>query len=162
MPVDENKVYYPETILSTPIPDTTTEETSASGVSSSAIVSSPVSVAVKFPPRKVARELLSSALNTRSKKILADFSFGVLGAISIGEYEFGVSGDVRITPNGIVARNVNGDTTFSLDGTTGDAVFAGTVQAGSILSGDIDITGTLIINDGTNDIILIGYQSGGF
>jgi hypothetical protein len=162
MPVSEDKVYYPETILSTPIPETTTEETTASGVPSSATVSSPVSVAVQFPPRKVARELLSSALNTRSKKILGDFSFGVLGAISIGEYEFGVSGDVRITPNGITARNVNGDTTFSLDGTTGDAVFAGTVQAGSILSGDIDITGTLIINDGTNDIILIGYQDGGF
>jgi hypothetical protein len=162
MPAENDRVFYPETILSTPIPETIAEETVASGVSSSATVSAPVSVAVKFPPRQTAKELLSSALNTRSKKILADFSFGVLGAISIGEYSFGVSGDVRITPNGITARNVNGDTTFSLDGTSGDAVFAGTIQAGSVIAGIVEVTGAFIVNDGSNDIILLGYQAGGF
>lgn len=67
--------------------------------------------------------------NTSTKNILASFSFGASGAIQIGTYVNGVSGDVKISPSGILGRNSSGSTTFSIDGTTGAAVFSGTVTA---------------------------------
>jgi len=48
-----------------------------------------------------------------------------------------VSGDLRITPNGLTARDIAGITTFAIDGTTGGAVFKGTVQSGSLLTGGV-------------------------
>jgi hypothetical protein len=110
-----------------------------------------------FPVKPVAVETMGSSFNTKSRKILGDFSFGVLGAITVGEYVYGESGEVKISPNGIIATNVNGDTTFALDGTTGDATFKGTIQAGAFISeqlrwrrqcSDDGAYKRIIINDG--------------
>lgn len=100
-----------------------------------------------FNRQKIAHELLGSALNTRSKKILQEFEFAMSGAIQIGKYESGVSGDVKISPSGIVARNKSGLISFALDGDTGDAIFRGTVQAGSLISASDIIGGSININD---------------
>ncbi len=81
-------------------------------------------------PRKViAQETIASSLNTKARKILGEYEFTEHGAIQVGKYVNGVSGDIKISPSGIVARNTSGDTTFAIDGDTGDATFKGTVQA---------------------------------
>ena len=132
--------------------------------------------------QQIAAEVISVALNTRSKKILGEFEFTPSGAIQIGIFTIGVNGDIRIDPAGIIARNSLGDTTFALDGETGDATFRGTIEAGSVISPTIlanyiqvggagaDIQGTgingvvnvknsSVIIDGTNGRILINDGS---
>lgn len=160
----DNNIYVPEVITTYSFPDTEEPATTSTDPTSSKTITKPEGIpyAQKFPVKQVAVELLSSALNTQSKKILGNFTFGTIGAISIGTYENGVSGEVKISPDGIVAKNVNGTTTFSLDGTTGDAVFAGTIQAGAVVAGQVTVTGAFVVNDGTYNVIWIGYLSGGF
>lgn len=127
-----------------------------------------------FPSQTIANDVISDSFDTQNRRILMEYEFAKSGAIQIGEYEEGESGDIRISPSGITARNSSGDTTFTLDGTTGDATFKGTVAAGSLIAGRTDIgvangnvyidgaNRRIIISDGTNDRILLGYQSGGF
>lgn len=67
------------------------------------------------------------AINTATGTILGEFDFGESGALQIGTYSNGVSGDLKLSPAGILARNSAGATTFSIDGTTGVAVLAGLV-----------------------------------
>lgn len=95
----------------------------------------------------IASNVVGSNLNTQSRKILGSFSFSRTGAIQVGTYKAGSSGDIRISPNGIVGRNSSGATTFSIDGTTGDATFKGTIAAGSVISATIsatNITGQIV------------------
>lgn len=167
-------IYEPEVIISTAFEGISSPSLTETKEPSSSHVNYPekVPVNVQFPVKTIAVETMGQSFNTKTKKILGEFTFGTLGAISIGEYENGVSGEVKISPNGIIAKNVNGDTTFALDATTGDATFKGTIQAGAFISGAIEVGGgnvqidgankRIIINDGTDDIILIGYQQGGF
>ena len=128
-----------------------------------------------FPKKRTAVELLSTALNTRSKKILQEFELAQSGGLKIGDFKEGISGDLRLTPNGLTARDIAGLTTFAIDGSDGSAVFKGSIQSGSLITGqvvvgnnrviiDVDDSGepTILVNDGTNDRILIGFQSGGF
>jgi hypothetical protein len=68
-----------------------------------------------------------SAINTATSTIVTPFTFGVSGALQIGTYVNGVSGDLKISPNGILARDDTGATTFSINGTTGVAVLNGLV-----------------------------------
>lgn len=171
MAENTGKVYTPVTIADIPFPQ---EGAIDLGVSQStgASFSSQATKDTPFPVKRTAVELLSTALNTRSKKILQEFKFTQSGALQIGTYEAGVSGDVRISPNGIVGRDTSGNTTFSLDATTGDAVFSGTLQSSNLLTGTIVVgnngiiidgdTHTIIVNDGTYDRVLIGYDEGGF
>lgn len=136
--------------------------------------------------KRIISELITANINTQTARILGSFEFGASGAIQIGTYESGVTGDVKISPAGIVARNKDNVTTFTLDGEDGSASFLGTVAAGSVIAADIDVglltAGTIevaanlgnsnvildgankriIVNDGTNDRILIGYLSGKF
>jgi len=163
----KEKIYYPKTIEDTPFPlqegavqfdidqKTSNDKYGAKEVKSG-----------DFPTRRVAYELLGSALNTRSRKILAEFEFTQTGAIQIGDYKNGESGDLRISPNGIVARDPSGLTTFAIDGTTGNAVFKGEVQAGTFISGLVVVGDNnlimdgeairFIVNDDYNDRVLIG------
>lgn len=143
--MSENKEYYPEKISGNPLPNhsevvagTSTPSTST-GENKSFGASEQKPVA--FPFKVIARDTIGHSLDTKGRKILGDFKFGTLGAISIGTYENGVSGDIRITPNGLVARNVNGETTIAIDGTTGDATYKGTISAGSVISGNIIVGG---------------------
>ena len=131
-----DKIYYPEVIGSYALPDVVVSESQefANYVGKTNIQPG-TEVNVRFPVKQVARETLSHALNTKTKQILGEFTFGEVGAISIGSYSNGVSGDIRITPNGITARDINGATTFSIDGSDGSAVFKGTVSAGSVVVG---------------------------
>lgn len=141
-----DKVYYPETIESQTLPGTEVEESASTETSNSKVDSNPARspVNVRFPIKSVAVETMSSSFNTKTKKILGNFTFGVIGAISIGEYVNGVSGEVKISPNGIMAKNVNGDTTFALDATTGDATFKGILTSGTLISGG----GNVVIEEG--------------
>ena len=107
---------------------------------------------------QVVTDIIGTNLDTQSKRILGGFTFGKLGSLQIGDYEEGETGDIRITPDGIVARNIAGVTTFALDGDTGDATFAGTIMAGSVISGSL-VTGSILISD--DGIIQIGsYEAG--
>ena len=167
----DDKVYEPEVIAENPFPG---EDTPPSfNQSLPAGTFAPTTEKQKdFPRKKVAVELLSTALNTRSKKILQSFEFTPSGAIQIGELLAGITGDIRISPNGIVARDSAGITTIAIDGTTGDVTIKGTLQSGSVISGLVAVgdnsivldgeSRTIVVNDGTNDRILIGYDQGGF
>ena len=92
--------------------------------------------------------MIGSSLNTRSRKILAEFEFTQSGALQIGKYTEGVTGDIRISPNGIVGRDSSGLTTFAIDATTGDVVFKGSVQAGSVITGVLYVGNNSIVIDG--------------
>ena len=168
---EENKVYYPETIEQNPLPilgDIVLDKNQeTSGKEGNKQYTALEISQLPYPQKTIAIETIGATLNTQSRKILGSFSFGKIGAIQVGEYENGVSGDVRISPDGIVARNEDGDTTFSLDGMTGNATFLGTIAAGSVIVGQTNIgsgsymymdgvNNRLIVNDGTNDRVLIG------
>ena len=173
----EEKVYHPEEIVETPFPgepiilDTQTQPSSDGNYT-------PTTTKEKtFPEKRIAVELLSTALNTRSRKILEEFELQQSGGFQIGDFKQGKSGDLRITPNGITARDIVGLTTFAIDGTTGDLILLGELRSGSVITGSL-ITGEvtigednikidgenrrIIISDGTNDRVLIGFQDGGF
>jgi len=90
---------------------------------------------------QVITDLINTKLNTQTKQILSGFTFGVSGAIQIGTYVNGTSGDIRISPNGIVGRDSAGNNTFAIDGTTGNATFAGSIT-GSTITGSTLQTGT--------------------
>lgn len=152
---DKVKIYYPDyiddseifgtqenIIYSTPTAETTSDK--GTGV----LTTVPSSINPRPKPQwLVADNLISLSLDTLKKKILGEYTFGVVGALQVGEYVSGVSGDLRISPSGIVARNSDGVTTFSIDGDTGNATFLGTISAGSVISASIsanNITGTIV------------------
>jgi len=127
-----------------------------------------------YPSQMIANTVISDSFNTQSRRILDTYEFAKQGALQIGEYEDGVSGDIRISPNGILARNIDGDTTVSIDGSTGDITIKGTIAAGSLIAGRTDIGSTggnvyisgdpprIMVADGVNDRGLFGYDEGGF
>ena len=80
---------------------------------------------------------IDDALNTSAKTILDSFTFGASGALQIGTYSAGVSGDLKISPTGILGRDKDNNTTFTIDATTGNATFAGTLSAPSGTLGTI-------------------------
>lgn len=160
------KIYHPEEIESSPFPGEAEIIIPQAQTGSKDIISPTTTKPKVMPTKRTAVELLSSALNTRSKKVLGNFELVGSGGFQVGKYENGVSGDVRLTPNGMTARNAAGNTTFALDGDTGDATFAGEVQAGTLISGivrvgnnNVIIDGAnqrIIINDGNNDRVILG------
>jgi len=168
----DDKVYTPEVVADVGFPTSETIDSSVSQTTGNDTYSPQTTKATSFPKKIIAQETIGSALNTKSRKILADFEFTETGAISIGKYTNGVSGDIRISPNGITARDSAGLTTFAIDGDTGNATFKGTIQAETVIGGavvvgdnNVVIDGenkNIIVNDGDNDRILIGYQQGGF
>jgi len=172
MATTDEKVYKPEEIPEQPFPGDGEQIAETAPALGGGVLSQGTVPAKKFPTKRVAHELIASSLNTKSRKILASFEFTPSGALQIGKYENGVSGDVRISPNGITARDSAGLTTFSIDGTTGDAVFKGSIQSGSLITGEVIVGNNniildgenqrIIINDGANDRVLIGYQLNGF
>lgn len=118
-----------------------------------------------FPPATIARSVIADSFDTQSRRILSDYSFGEHGSLSVGKFEPGVSGDVKISPAGIVARNKDGKTTITMDATTGDATFMGTLAAGSLIAGnyfavlEIGSRRGIFINDGIYDVIFMGIES---
>lgn len=149
-----DRIYQQETIEENPFPLSGPVDLSlsqdASGRQGEKVYGAEVIEDIPYPTKKIATEVLSTALNTRSKKILQEFQFTPSGAIQIGDYTEGEYGDIRISPSGIVGRNVQGDITFALDGETGDAFFTGTLRAQSTISGSVIVGDSDIIIDGEN------------
>lgn len=148
--MDDLKVYTPTEIEDTPFPQEGDAILATSQQTAGGNYSPKTTKDIDFPDLRVAFELLSSSLNTRSKKILSAFEFTPSGALQIGKYQQGESGDIRISPNGIVARNDLGNQTFVLDGDTGDAIFAGTIQSGTLIAGRVVIGNNTWIIDGNS------------
>ena len=125
----------PQTITDQPVPlleggMTPTTGTTTNPVTSDSGAYTPAPVTnVQVPFEQIAVDTIGTSINTETKSILGQFTFEQLGAIVVGLFQQGVSGEVKISPDGIIATNVNGDITFALDGTTGDATFKGTVEA---------------------------------
>jgi len=166
-----DEILRPRVVESAPFPD----ELESSGVGSVTQTSGGNSIPnttkdQRFPRKFIAQEMIGPALNTKSRKILAEFDFEEKGALQIGKFVNGDSGDIKISPNGIVARDNTGATTFALDGTTGSAVFKGTLNAGTLIGGggrvyieNVDGNGRIIVLDDQGiPRILIGYQLNGF
>jgi len=135
------QLYEPEIIQETPFPDEVIQPFFSSGSSDNKADVSPDVIKENFPRKRTAVELLSTTLNTRSRKILQEFKLEELGGIKIGDFKKGISGDIRHTPNGITARDKAGITTFAIDGTDGSAVFKGEIRAGSLVSGEVSVIG---------------------
>ena len=130
-----DQILYPTVIEETPFPGETIQDiTSVNSSGGSSIPTTTKSTG--FKQRVIAHETISQSLNTLSKKINGVFEFLKMGAIKIGEYINGVSGEIKISPDGIVARNKSGDTTFAIDGDTGNATFKGSVIAKDFLIAD--------------------------
>jgi hypothetical protein len=171
--MEDEKVYQPTVIEDVPFPnenEVISSKTSSGGTSE---VYTPNTIPEQsLPTPRVAVELIGRSMNTKARKIMGEFQFTEHGAIQVGKYENGVSGDIKISPAGIVARNTSGIETIAIDGETGDAVFAGTIQTGSIISGSVVVGNNnviidgenrqIVVNDGQYDRILIGYQLNGF
>ena len=155
--MDDNKVYEPEVVSETPYPNEvfspigTSENNTASGT-----VSPQVARETKIPQKKISHELLSTAINTKSRKVLEQFTLQQSGGFKIGNYQEGTSGEVSITPNGIVAKNASGIDTIVIDGESGDAIFAGEIRSGSTVTGSVEITDGYIAmyNDGNLEIFI--------
>lgn len=166
-----DKVFSNEIVEDTPFPNGEAQQDSVSQTTGD-VISPATTEAKDFPTKRISHELISTAMNTRSKKILQEFELVQSGALKIGNFEDGITGDLRLTPNGLTARDKAGVTTFAIDGTTGDAVFKGSVQSGSVITGSVNVGNNsviidgdkrqIIVNDGVTDRILIGYQKDGF
>lgn len=149
---DEVKVYTPEVIADQPFPisgeGALMESNSSSTQSSKGVYGAKETPEKQFPQKMVAKELFSTAINTISKKILKVFEFAKSGAIQIGEYINGVSGEIKISPDGIVAKNKSGVTTFAVDGDTGNAIFSGDVRASTFTTDffTVDSSGNVVAN----------------
>jgi hypothetical protein len=143
----DEKVVYPEVQQDNPFPQEVTQSVVTTEGSTS--VATPTTTTEKtFPTRKIATELISSALNTKSKKILQELELTQSGAIRIGNYKEGVSGEVLITADGIVTKDKAGLVTIAIYGEDGSGTFKGAIQAGSIITGIVDVGDNSIIIDG--------------
>lgn len=150
----------PTTIKDAPIPLIAGGETPSLGSNTDSVVADSgaylpnTHIDTKFPQVNVAQETISQSINTETKKILGEYTFEQNGAIAIGKFSQGVSGEIDISPVGIVARNVNGDSTFSLNAATGDAIFKGTVEASGFVIADE--TGLHSVNNFPSDSVSDG------
>lgn len=157
----DDKTYTQEIVQELPFPQEVVVPVTQSSQSGDSYTPT-VSKDKNFPVKRTAIELLSTALNTRSKKILQEFELEQSGGIKVGNYQEGISGDIRITPNGIVGRNTAGITTFGIDGDDGSAVFSGELRAGTIIVANTIITEqassgngrTVYYNDGIPAIVI--------
>jgi len=149
----DDKIYTPEEITESPFPQEVADVIPVESDVSSKDTHSPATIkGAGFPQRVIAQETISQALNTKSKKILQEFQFTESGAMQIGKFLQAISGDIRISPEGLIARNKEGNVTIAIDGETGDVTLQGTLQSGSV------ITGNLIIGEGGT--IQIGNDDG--
>ncbi len=144
-----DEILRPRVIESAPFPN----ELESSGIGSVTQTSGGNSIpnttqSVRMPTRIIAHEVISSTLNTKSKKILGELEFEQKGAFQIGKYVPGVSGDIRMTSTGIVMRDKDGTITVAQYAEDGSAVFKGSIQAGSIITGLLALGNNSIVLDG--------------
>lgn len=169
-----DKNYEPEVVQENPFPGEVVQPISSTQAGTGDNYTPATTKEKTFPKKRTAVELLSTALNTRSRKVLEKFELVQSGGFQIGDFQEGLTGDVRITPNGLTGRNIAGLVTFALD-TDGNLTLIGELRSGSTITGqvivgnngviiDVDDDGnpSIIVNDGTHDRVLIGYQANGF
>lgn len=142
--------------ISFPVTDPGSGSSASTGKKSTALSKVPQIPPIKFHERIISNEVISTSLDTQSRRILGTYQFGTVGALQIGKFVEGISGDIRISPEGIVGRNPDGTITFSIDRETGNATFRGQVAAGSLISGSIKLGG-----DGNSDGLLQLFNSAG-
>lgn len=158
------KVYGNEIVEENPYPNGEVQSTSQTGSSSGDTYSPTVTKENPLPKKRIASELIGQALNTRSKKILQEFELVQSGGFKIGNFKEGVSGEVAITPSGIVTKDKAGLTTIAMYGEDGSGLFKGTLQAGTLIAGDssvvideIDGHGRMLFYEGNTVAILLGW-----
>src|SRR3990167_554997 len=169
-----DKNYEPEVIQESPFPNEIIQPISPTQGSGDNFTHTTTKEKV-FPKKRSAVELLSTSLNTKSRKVLETFDLVQSGGFQIGNFEEGISGDLKLTPNGITARDSSGVTTFAIVGADGSAVFKGEIKSGSLITGEVIVGNNnliltvdengqpqIILNDGSNVRVLIGYQENGF
>lgn len=144
----EEKTYQNEIIQDTPFPNEVGEEVPTASKPPEGTYNPTVTKPKNFPTRRIATELIGQALNTRSKKILQEFELVQSGGFKIGDYKEGVSGEILITPDGIVTKDKAGLVTIAIYGDDGSGVFKGSIQAGSIITGIVDVGDNSIVIDG--------------
>lgn len=145
----KEKVFYPEEYPPIPLPEVGGEGGvgKTGNISPGGVLSPPQIPDQPMQIPNVSYELINATLNTQTQQILGTYTFGQMGAIRIGNYVSGTSGDINISPDGIVGRNSAGTITFSISGTTGSSTFLGEVLAGSVISTSIaanQITGQIV------------------
>lgn len=151
--MDDIKVYKPEEVQDAPFPNQDQQDTGSTQSTSDGVFTPKETKDLPFPRKRIASEVIGATLNTSSRKILAEYEFTPSGAIQVGKFESGTSGDLRISPDGIVARNKNNEVTFAIDGATGDATFKGQLASGSLITGTIDIEEDGVIRFGGTPIL---------
>ena len=132
----DDKIYTPPIIKEVPFPNEIASQIISNQSGSNGVFTPLTTQEVAFPDKRVAKETINNVFNTKTKKILGELQFTEHGAIQIGKYTEGLNGDIRLSPNGIVARDKAGNTTFLLDGDTGDAAFRGQVLAEDFIVSD--------------------------
>lgn len=158
---DDLKIYTPTETSDAPFPEEGEATFGTTQQSAGGNFSPKTTQDASFPDPRVAHELLSSAINTRSKKIMQELTLTEFGGIRIGKYQPGVSGEVVITGGGAVAKNSLGDETFVLDGESGDAIFAGTIQTGAVIAGRVIVgNNTWVIDGDANNPRILLYNNG--
>lgn len=163
-----DKIYESEVVQDQPFPnDLTTLLPIPGPANTKEIISSPDITPKPLPLPTFARHLISESLNTQERRIKQSYEFSITGALQIGSFKDGIAGEVKLSRDGLVAKDVNGLTTVSIDGSTGNATFKGTLQAGTIIAGDSKIimetsalgNGRIVFLVGTVPVILIGDPS---
>ena len=158
--MSEEKIFTPEIVEATPFPGQDVPVVTQTQSNPAGTYTPTTTPAKSFPTRKIATELIGQAINTRSRNILQEFDLVGSGGFQVGKYENGVSGDLRITPNGITARDTAGLSTFAIDGTTGGAVFRGEVQAGAFISGLVVVGDNSVVIDGETRRLVFYDENG--
>jgi len=103
----------------------------------------------------VSGHFADDAISTASGTILGEFNFTGSGALQIGTYEYNVTGDLKLSPTGILARDKLGATTFSINGETGVAVLNGLVVGTNVGLGTAqDSAGVTTI---VGNVVTTGY-----
>ena len=152
----DDKVVYQEIVPDNPFPGEPEPIALVGQSNPVGTVTQTVSKEKTFPVKILAHELLSTAINTRSRKVLQEFTLQQSGGFKIGDFKEGLSGEVSITPNGLLAKNISGITTIVIDGDTGDAIFAGELRTGALITGTVEITdgNIALYNNGVLEIFI--------
>lgn len=130
------KIYEPNEIEDTPIEQVESETGNTDSTSDTTGVTNPPSIPSYVPKTVLASDIVNESLDTQMRKIKSDYGFTETGSIQIGKYVALVSGQILISPDGIVAISKDdGLPSITIDGQTGNATFKGTIAAGSIVVG---------------------------
>jgi hypothetical protein len=138
----EVKIIQPPVIEVTPLQTATSDmyvnEVSSPSTSKS-VNDAPTLNYRSLPRPEHAKEVISNKLDTLIGKIKQTLEFTHYGALKIGKFIEGETGEITITGDGITATDIKGRPTFGLNGQNGDAYFSGELAAKSIITGRIDI-----------------------